>query len=105
MIYLESFTFASADDELSFKLSSRKLYMACYDKDNPYPFGVLTYKLCDPVYFEPITVFYGGNGSGKSTALNIIAEKLNIHRTTPFNTTPFMEDYLGFCRYEFYRYC
>ncbi len=25
--------------------------------------------------FEPVTILYGGNGSGKSTALNVIAEK------------------------------
>ena len=100
MVYLDSFEFAGEHDELSFKFKSQKLDMACYDVNNIYPFNVLTHKLCEPVYFEPITVFYGGNGSGKSTALNIIAEKLGINRTTPFNTTPFMKDYLRFCRYE-----
>ena len=47
--------------------------------------------------FAPITVFYGGNGSGKSTLLNIIAEKLSLSRTAPFNDTPYFVSYLKYC--------
>lgn len=32
----------------------------------------------DPFVFAPITVLYGNNGSGKSTILNIIANKLML---------------------------
>jgi predicted ATPase len=46
---------------------------------------------------------YGGNGSGKSTILNIIAQKLKLHRTSPYSRTPFFEDYLQYCRAELYR--
>ena len=49
--------------------------------------------------FEPITVFYGGNGSGKSTLLNIIAEKLSLPRTAPFNETPYFVSYLKYCEF------
>jgi ABC-type multidrug transport system ATPase subunit len=45
-------------------------------------------------------VFYGGNGSGKSTILNILSEKLQVQRSAPFNDTPFMEEYLKLCNYE-----
>ena len=31
----------------------------------------------------------GKNGAGKSTLLNIIAEKLQLTRSAPFNNTPF----------------
>ena len=50
--------------------------------------------------FEPITIFYGSNGCGKSTALNIIAEKIGIERGTLYNRSNFFEDYLDFCDFE-----
>ena len=31
----------------------------------------------------------GGNGSGKSSILNVIAEKLSLERNTPFNRSDF----------------
>ena len=43
-------------------------------------------------------MIYGGNGSGKSTILNLIAEKLHLERTAPFNNTPFIEEYLKYCK-------
>ena len=50
--------------------------------------------------FEPVTILYGGNGCGKTTALNIIAEKLGLERGTFFNRSNFFEDYLKYCDYE-----
>jgi len=100
MIYLESFRFPDASDELDYKLREKKLDMSCYDVNNAYPFGILTHKLCEAVEFEPITVFYGGNGSGKSTALNVIAERLGLVRRVSFNNTPFMRDYAALCSHK-----
>lgn len=50
--------------------------------------------------FEPVTILYGGNGSGKTTALNVIAEKLGLKRDTLYNRSNFFEDYVGMCSYE-----
>ena len=100
MVYLESFSFPDASAELDYKFREKKLDMSCYDMTNAYPFGVLTYKLTGEVEFEPITIFYGGNGSGKSTALNVIAEKLELCRKVSFNDTPFMSDYVSLCSYR-----
>ena len=36
--------------------------------------------------FEPVTILYGGNGSGKTTALNVIAEKLELENLIPKNS-------------------
>lgn len=51
-------------------------------------------------FFEPVTILYGGNGSGKTTALNVIAEKLALDRDTLYNRSNFFEDYTGMCDYE-----
>ncbi len=104
MKYLESFKLASEDDEvdyiLGFGRGLGKLDMKCYSTNNVYPFKIFPQKGLDRLDFEPITVIYGGNGSGKSTLLNLIAEKLSLERTAPFNNTPFIEEYLNFCRFK-----
>ncbi len=101
MIYLESFRLASERDETIYLLAdsrSNKLTMSCMDTTNAYPFKIFPFKYLERLDFAPITLLYGGNGSGKSTILNIIAQKLKLHRTSPFNYTPCYEDYLTFCR-------
>lgn len=57
----------------SFKLSDRSI-----KNPNIYPYNVFHRKDIDPFIFAPITVLYGNNGSGKSTILNIIANKLML---------------------------
>ena len=96
MIYLKHFNFPKEEDEYEFVLSQK---MTCFN--SYYPFNILPRNQfrridCD----KPITIFYGGNGSGKSTALNIIAEKIKLQRTSVFNKTSFFENYLKFCNYE-----
>ncbi len=101
MQYLKRFRFASADEEDGFVLSfPYQLEMQCYSHTNVYPFKLLPQKGLQSMDFAPITLLYGGNGSGKSTVLNIIAEKLELARSAPFNNTPYLRDYLGFCRAE-----
>lgn len=104
MKYLESFTLASEDDEVDYILGFNrrlgKMDMQCYSRTNVYPFKIFPGKGLDRLDFEPITIIYGGNGSGKSTILNLIAEKLRLERTAPFNNTPFIEEYLKYCKCE-----
>ena len=71
--------------------------MRCYSRTSAYPFKIFPPKALSKITFEPLTIFYGTNGSGKSTLLNIIAEKLRLIRSAPFNNTPFFEDYLRMC--------
>ena len=52
----------------------------------------------EEIIFRPITILYGGNGSGKSTALNIIAEKLRLKRNSVYNRSRFFENYVDRCR-------
>jgi len=62
-----------------------------------YPFRTLAINGLQRIEFDPITILYGGNGSGKSTALNVIAEKINAKRESVFNKTNFYPDYLKIC--------
>ena len=70
----------------------------CYDSF--YPFQVLSKHALTGISFEPITILYGGNGSGKSTALNVMAEKLRLERDTLYNRSSFFEDYTDLCTYD-----
>jgi len=96
--YLDSFTLASEREEINYLWSFGKTDMQCYSQTNVYPFKIFPQKKLERLDFEPITVIYGGNGSGKSTILNLIAEKLRLERTAPFNNTPYIEEYLKYCK-------
>ena len=95
MIYLSSFEFPDSDREFAFFLSQKR---TCYD--SYYPFQVLSRRRFERIDFAPITVLYGGNGSGKTTALNVIAETVGAARDSAFNRSPFLPDYLRCCRHE-----
>ena len=101
MLYLQSFKMPSEDDEYRFFLNSLKARRTCYD--SKYPFGLFRYRELPELYFDDITVFYGNNGSGKSTILNVISEKLGLTRSTPYNRTDFFDDYVQLCDYTLER--
>ena len=50
--------------------------------------------------FEPVTILCGGNGSGKTTALNVIGEALGLERDTLYNRSSFFDDYIKLCSYR-----
>ncbi|MDO4299132.1 MAG: AAA family ATPase [Lachnospiraceae bacterium] len=95
MIYLEHFQFPDVEREYDFIFGQKR---TCYD--TYYPFQILSKHKLAMLDFEPVTILYGGNGSGKTTALNIIAEKLNLERDTLYNRSSFFEDYTRLCSYE-----
>ena len=89
MIYLEYFTFPDSDREFDFFLKQKR---TCYDSF--YPFQILSRHHLRRIDFEPVTILYGGNGSGKTTVLNVIGEKLRLARDSVFNKSNFFQDYL-----------
>lgn len=101
MKYIDSFSIASFKQEEDYILERRKTKadMTCYS-NSIYPFNIFTWKKLHTIEFENITIICGGNGCGKSTLLNIIAEKLGVMRRSPFNYTPYYEDYLKLCSAE-----
>lgn len=92
MIYLEEFNLPTADEEFDFFLTIKR---TCYN--NFYPFQIFSKKGLSKIKFSEITIFYGGNGSGKSSLLNIIGEKLRASRESLFNKSNFYDDYLKMC--------
>ena len=95
MVYLSCFSFPDFDREYEVRLSLKR---TCYD--TMYPFFVLSGHGLTRLDFAPITILYGGNGSGKTTALNIIAEKIKAKRETLYNRSSFFDTYVNLCRYE-----
>lgn len=94
MIYLSSFDFPSDVDESGFFKEKTPTYY-----DSIYPFKFLSGKFANldrpySMLFGDITIIAGSNGSGKSTVLNIIAEKLKLTRAALFNYTELYEAYL-----------
>jgi len=57
-------------------LSSFRLSEVKNRNPNIYPYNVFREKEIEPFVFAPITVLYGNNGSGKSTILNVLSNKL-----------------------------
>ena len=100
MIYLQSFQMPTRNDEENYFANpgNFKVKRTCYSTQ--YPFGLFRYRDLPEFYFTDITIFCGNNGSGKSSILNVIAEKLSLERNAPFNRSDFYEDYVDLCDYQ-----
>lgn len=88
-MYLDYFIFPDADKEFDFLLSIKRTCYSSY-----YPFQILSARGFERIDFEPVTILYGGNGSGKTTALNVIAEKTGVKRDSIYNRSSFFPDYV-----------
>ena len=76
MIFLKAFSLPTEDMEIDYLSVCGKFRRTCYD--TKYPFGMFSGReFPESFEFSDITVFCGNNGSGKSTVLNLIAERLN----------------------------
>ena len=92
-LYLSAFYFPGEEAESDFMFDLKTTY-----DQSVYPYGVLPRVGLEEIIFRPVTILYGGNGSGKSTALNIIAEKLHLTRSSAYNRARFFENYVDRCR-------
>ncbi len=99
-MYLDGFTLPiDLEDELLAERATENGGPFGY-VDNPYPCGLFAEKDLFEIGFKKITIFYGGNGSGKSTLLNLIAEKLNLNRMAPYNSSEMFASYVENCGYS-----
>ena len=95
MLYLKNFSFLPKEREEDFFIALKR---TCYS--TAYPFGLFPQKGLTRLEFEPVTILSGGNGSGKTTALNIMAQALEAKRTSPYNSSAFFEEYVNMCSFE-----
>lgn len=94
MVYLKEFNLLSEDFENGILINERRNYF-----HNQYPFRIFPDKKLEKMDFANITILYGGNGSGKSTILNIIAEKLNAKGLNLTGGEMF-QTYVDYCKCE-----
>lgn len=99
MLYLEKFIFPDQENDNLFHDTPR----GSFSDDHSYPFHITSSMALWSLDFEPITILYGGNGSGKSTIINVIGEKLNARRQARFNTSPYFSEYVGRCYFQLAR--
>lgn len=92
-MYLSAFYFPGEEAESDFMFGLKTTY-----DQSVYPYGVLPRIGLEEILFRPVTILYGGNGSGKSTVLNIIAEKLRLVRSSAYNRSRFFENFVDRCR-------
>jgi len=95
MVYLKSFRLPSLGAREQFINDIRR---TCYT--TVYPFNIFPLQDMPEFIFEPVTILCGGNGSGKSTILNVIAEKLSIPHGTVYNRSSFFDEYVLRCDCE-----
>ncbi len=95
MIYLSEFWIPNGNIEYDYFSADHRTCFTTY-----YPFAIFPEMELEHLEFGNITILCGGNGTGKTTLLNIIAEKLNLTRVTDFNKSNFFNDYVELCDYS-----
>lgn len=109
-MYLERIILPSSgtEDEILYSsdspIGTMKGLMKCHS-GNLYPFGLFPERsrgMRELVleFNSSITILYGGNGSGKTTILNLIAESIKAMRHSAFNKSGLFYDYLNSCNTE-----
>ena len=89
-IYLHDATFRSEGEEWNLERAEQR---TCFESF--YPLRLFPAKGLRRVEFDPVTIFYGGNGSGKSTVLNILATRLKALREIPYKPGQFFDWYVN----------
>ncbi len=95
MIYLKKLGLPSEENEDEMINSKVNMH------NNFYPLRIFPEKQLKNISFEPITIFYGGNGSGKTTILNIISDTINASKKNIDNRSEFFKRYVGICKQQY----
>jgi len=92
-MFLEQFNLVNEEDNLELV----KKIKNSYTDDEWFPLGFFKKKKLLQIDFEPITIFYGGNGSGKSSLLNLIAEHFGFLRHADVSVTKAFTQFADAC--------
>ena len=95
MIYLKKFKLLNENVEYNIVRYKMNIH------NNIYPFGIFPEKQFEQIDFEPITIFYGGNGSGKTTILNIISQTLNASKRNIDKKSDLFDQYVDVCSHDY----
>lgn len=95
MIYLKTFNLLNQRQEHDI------MYGTADINENVYPLKLFPYKEFENIEFEPITIFYGGNGSGKTTILNIISDTIKASKRNIVKRNNIFNTYIGCCANRF----
>lgn len=98
MVYLKEFRLPSreAEEKYLHHYYCGGTYGNTYHAST-YPFKLFPEMELQELSFSPITILYGSNGSGKSTILNVISQRLHAKRESPYNTSVHMDEYVKMC--------
>ncbi len=100
-VYIDRFVLPSAQNEYDIIKERKEHNGGPYGYiDNEYPCGLFKDRDLRELNFKTVTILYGGNGSGKSTLLNVIAQKLELNRIAPFNSSEVFDAYADHCDYS-----
>lgn len=91
MIYLKKFKLLNESEEYAMISHKMNIY------NNFYPLKIFPEKEFEEIEFDHITIFYGGNGSGKTTILNIISDAINASKRNLDNRGDFFKNYVKIC--------
>ena len=94
MIFLNSFKLLTERQEHDIVMTKMNVYNSLY------PIGLFSKKDFIDITFDPITIFYGGNGSGKTTILNIISDTINASRRNVDKKGALFDNYVSRCDYN-----
>ena len=92
MIFLKNFRLLNGNVEYDMICHKMNIH------NNLYPFHIFPEKEFDNIDFEPITIFYGGNGSGKTTILSIISETIGASKRNIDKKGDFFKQYVSYCK-------
>lgn len=95
IIYLKNFSLLDEIEEHKlYQIERRNIF------NNYYPLQLFSSKFFKNIEFENITIFYGGNGSRKTTLINIISDKTNASVKSNIDKGSFFDLYVKNCKYE-----
>lgn len=96
MVFLEGVKLLNEQEECELLIEKK------IKSKSPYPFRIFPNKGVRLLGFKPVTIFYGGNGTGKSTLLNVIADRIGAERKVHTNRGSIYKEYVSHASFNYF---